>query len=568
VVFKGLFGRFHKKEEASEQAPVLGMDGWVELSQGRLIVHDPREEGRYATLTPEPGVRLWVNEEEVTGPTVVTASDQIRFEVDVDPADFFTLHVSPDEMAVTLRITADPHRLCDTVALHGQNQVRLVPSSSAKARPRSANPKALILDRLRQLGIDERLIDEAAIERELQSPTGEEILIAAGREASPPVPGQWVWRLDEWSMAEAGQVIASYQGGQPNRPRITVMGKEQKIYEEIPEPQAYLAGNGTRLLPGGRLVASASGRARAMPSPQGLRVHIFPVEEVHGDLTTDLETEADLLVHGSIIGAKVKTKGEILVSGNVDRAELRAEVITIRGAVQESRLATVDPGHYLPLRAELKFMEGRIESMREMVAANKAIPEEAFRDVSNLIRAMRRKAEQIGITHPDWLAVAEDVAKVFLSAQTTAGFDLPTAGRLLLALNKLTKAADQLSSAPRSISVRSISAVTAWAARDINIAEKAGSATLLAGGQIKTPEEAVLTQVELVAAGGAELGVLSTVRGSAPVMIRTGGRLEIAEAQVGTVIEFGADHKEFKADLLKVAVGINARGQLLIRQRD
>lgn len=568
MVFDRLFGRLNKKEEAPEGAPTQGADGYVEMAGGRLVVADPRQDGRYATLTPEPGVRLWVNEEEVSGPTVVTASDQIRFEVTVDPADFFALHVAPDEMSVLLHLTADPHRMPDTVTLQGRSQVHLIPGSSAKARPRSNNPKGMILERCRVLGINERLIDEGALERELAAPSGQEIVIARGQEANPPIAGQWVWRLDAWSMAEAGQVVADYQGGQDARPRITVLGKEQKIYEELPKPQEYLAGNGTRLLPGGRLVASATGRARALPSPQGLRVHIFPVQEISGDLTQDLAAEADLLVQGSIIGCKVSAKGEILVSGNVERAELRADVITVQGAVAESRLNTVDPGSYLPLRAELKYMETKIEAMRETVAANKAVSEEAFRDVSQVIRAMRRKAEQLGINHPDWLAVAEEVAKVFMSAQGMVGIDLPTAGRLLLALNKLTKAADAVATAPRSLTARSLSAVTAWVGRDIIVQEKIASATLLAGGQVRTPEEAIITQAEIVVAGGAEIGVLSTVRGSAPVTIRTGGKLEIAEAQVGVVLEFGADRKEFKADLMKVGVGINNRGQLLIKQRD
>lgn len=566
MVFDRLFGRLNKKEEAPEAAPAHGVDGFVEWSGGRLVVYDPKEDGRYATLTPDTGVRLWVNGEEVNGSTVVTASDNLRFEINLDPADFFTLQVAPDEMTATLRLTADPHRMPDTVTLQGRSQVLLAPGCSTKARPRSNNPKAIILEKARLLGIDGRMIDEEALERELAAPSWDEVIIARGQEASPPIAGQWVWRLDAWAMAEAGQVIADYQGGQEARPRITVMGKEQKIHEDLPKPQEYLAGNGTRLLPGGRLVAAATGRARALPSPQGLRVHIFPVTEVQGDITQDFTADADLLVQGSVIGCKVTAKGEIFVNGNVERAELRADVITIEGAAAESRLFTIDQGSYVPFRSELKFMEAKIESMREIVAANKAIPEETFRDVSNLIRAMRRKAEQIGITHPDWLAVAEDVAKVFMSAQSTAGFDLPTAGRLLLALSKLTKAAESTAAASRTVSARSLTAVTAWVGRDVIVTEKVASSTVLAGGQIKTPAEGLITQSEIVAAGGADVGVLSTVRGTAPVTIRTGGRLEIGEAQAGVVLEFGADRKEFKADLLKFAVTLNQRGQLLIHR--
>jgi hypothetical protein len=533
---------------------------------GHLVVHDPAENGRYATLTPDPGIRLWINDEEITDPTAVTASDHIRYEVAVDPSQFFEVAMSDDEMTVELVLTADPNRMPDTVNIAGRHQVHLVPGYSTKARPRSGNARQQILDKLHALGVEYGL-QESVLDSELATPSGHPVVVAQGQEAQAPSPGQWVWKLDQWSMVEAGQVIAAYQDGQENKPRITVTGKTTRVYDDLPEPHVYLAGNGTRIVPGGRLVASATGRARAVPTPQGLRVHIFPVERIDGDLTGQLEAKADVIVMGNVFAAKVNTTGEFLATGNVEKSEIHADVITVRGAVTESKLYTVVNGHYVSLRAEFAWMNQRIEAMREAIHNHRPVTEEMFRDVQSFIRALRRKAEQMGVDHPDYIASGDDVAKVFLSAQAVSAVDLPTAGRLLMALGKLLKGAEQTMGA-HDVKAGSLAHVTVWAGRDITVQEKVSVSSLFAGGSIHTPETALLSLRELVAAGECKVGTLSSVRGTAPVTIRAGGRIEATEVQVGCAFEFGADRKEFKSDLQSVLAGTNARGQLVIKHKD
>lgn len=567
MVLKGIFNRLGRKDE--EQLPAAGdnNDGWVELVNGRLVVHDPGEDGRYATLTPEAGIRLWINDEEISEPTAVTAQDRIRFEVAPDPLGFFELRVSDDSMSVEMAVTADPVRLPDTVAVAGRHQARLQPGYSSRAKHRPVPARQIILDRLRSLGV-EFGIDEAAIDRGLSEATGNPVVIARGQQAEAPTPGQWVWRLDEWSMVEAGQVIASHQEGTPNRPRITVKGEATRVYEDIPEPQVYLAGNGTRLVPGGRLVASASGRARAVPTPQGSRVHIFPVHRVEGDLEGELQVQADVIILGNVKNARITSTGECYVTGNVEKSEIRAEVITIRGAALESNLFTVPQGHFVVLRAELNWLQQKVEAMREAIHNHKPITEEAFREASAFVRALRRKAEQMGINHPEYTAAMEEVSRVFMGAQALSGIDLPTLARMLMGLVKLHKAAEHTASGARDVRVHALGHTTVWAGRDIHVEEKVGGSYLFSGGAVRTPAKATLSQTELSAAGDVIVGTLASVRGTAPVSIRFGGRVEATEAQAGCALEFGTDRKEFKSDLMKIAAAVNARGQLIVRQRD
>lgn len=564
MVFRGLFDRLGRRKEEGSDLPLrAGGDGWVELVNGRLVVHDPVADGRYATLGPESAVRLWINDEPADGPTAVTASDRIRFEVQPDPGSFFELRIAPDEMSVELLFTADPARLADTVTVVGVHQARLQAACSSRARPRPGSPRQAVLDRLKSMGATFGLV-EAALDREVGAPTYQPVVIATGQEADAPTAGQWVWRLDQWSVVGAGQVIADYQAGKPNQPRITVTGQSTREHDDLPQADVYLAGNGTRLVPGGKLVASASGRARAVPTPQGYRVHLFPVQRIEGDVEGELEAGADVIIHGNVRGARITAAGEVVVTGNVERSELTAEVLTIFGSVSESRLCTIPAGHFLPLAAEIGWIQHRIEAMREGILGQKAVKEEAFREVQTFLRSLRRKAEQMGVTHPDFIAAGDEIARVFLGAQGMSGLDLPAAGRMLISLGKL-KGADH---SARTVRVASLSHTTVWAGKDIHVTEKVAGSSLFCGGAIQMPETATLSQSELVAAGDVTVGILSSVRGTVPVTVRAGGRILAEEVQVGCVFEYGADHKEFKSDLLRVAAAANSRGQLVVRQRD
>lgn len=565
-MLKGILDRLGKKEQQAVEPAVASKDGWVELASGRLVVHDPAEDGRYATITPSGCVRLFVNDEEVREATAVTASDRIRYEVASDPVQFFQLTVSPDGMAVTLVLTADPHKIPDTVVVEGRHQVRLGHDYSPRARSRPFVPKQLILEHLMRQGIVFG-VDEAAVQAEVANPTWQPAVIARGQEARPPVQGRWEWRLDDLSLTEAGQVIAEYDGERPNLPRISVMGERSSIYEDLPQPSGYLAGNGTRIVQPGRLVASASGRARPVPAPQGQRVHIFPVRHVEGDLSGNLEVQADLIISGSVHGAHLISTGEILVQGGVHGSRLEAETITVMGAAVESQLITMPTGHCAPLRAELAWVSEKLRAMRSALHNHQPITEEIFREVSGFVRGVRRRAEQLQVQSPEFTAISEDLAKVFMGTQNWTAIDLGVLGRLLTGLEKVLKAADQMAAGARDVRARSLERATVWAGRDLLVEERIHACTICAGGGVRSREAGVLSQVDMLAGGPVRLGTLSTSRGSTPVTIRGTADVEVAEAQMGTVFEFGAERRTFERDQYRIGVSVNAKGQLLFKQR-
>jgi hypothetical protein len=159
------------------------------------------------------------------------------------------------------------------------------------------------------------------------------------------------------------------------------------------------------------------------------------------------------------------------------------------------------------------------------------------------------------------------MAKIFLGAQGFQGLDLPTIAKVLISLGKLTKVAEQAVAA-RDVRAASLANTQVWAGRDVRVQEKVTTSGVFCGGGIYTPDTAALSQSELVAGGEVKVGVLASVRGTAPVVVRAGGRIEAAEVQMGCAFEFGADRKEFKSDIQAVLAGINAKGQLIIKHKE
>jgi hypothetical protein len=273
VIIQGVFPRFHRRRATAAEAAVIGCDGWVELADGRLVVHDPASGGRPATLIPEPGIRLWINGQEATDPTPVSAGDQVRYAVIPEPLDFFELGLTEDEMVAHLRLTADPYRIPDTVAAAGRHRVRLYPACSTRAEPRPMPPREAILDALAGMGVVFG-IDEAHLDQELGAPSGCTIIIARGQELEPAEPGRWVC-LPDGTAVETGQVVVACQGGHPVRPRITVTGKATPPVGAS-EPPLYRPGPGVRCVPGSRLVATQAGTVRVVPIRHGYRVTVTP----------------------------------------------------------------------------------------------------------------------------------------------------------------------------------------------------------------------------------------------------------------------------------------------------
>lgn len=568
MLFDKLLDRLGRKgngEQPVSSPPALppaDVDGRVELQDGRLIVHDPVGNGRFATLLPVGGIRLWINGVETEELAVVTAADEIHWETDSD--GFFHLAVADDGMAVTLVLTADPARLPDTVALEGPLPVRIRPGYSAQAPRRPQAARETILSELERLGVRFG-VDERAIGGELERPTYEPVVVARGQEAQPADPGEWAWRLDGLGMVEPGQMIAAHQGGRQGQARITVTGESTQVFAPGDLAVAYTAGQGTRLLPGGRLVAAASGRARAVPDGTGAsRVDVFPVHLVPGDLTTDLTASADIIVRGNIRKARVTTTGEVLVVGAVERSEINAAGIFVWGGVTLSSLYTMQPGHFAPLRGELGFFQRRVEELGDAETVAVQVKESWFKEAASFIGALREKADELRVVDPAFRAAIRELANHLIRSDASVTFNRMAAHSLSSRLNAVLDEAARASTSG-DVRAKSMAQTQVWASRDIYVEENLVGCSLYAGGSVETPPTATSSQTEILAAVEVKLGVLASLRGTGPVTVRS-RRIDAAEVQTGCVLGFGFEQKNIGADLFRVTCRVNNRGLLVIKQ--
>lgn len=565
MFFDKLFGRKGKVDEpavAASHTPVIDNDhGWVEIKGGRVVVHDPFDGGKFATVVAAGGVRVWINGEPLTDVTVVSASDEIRWEL--DPQQFFTLNIDDEQMTVTMVLIADPDRLPDTVVVDGQHPAMLRPGYSGTAARRQGSPRDSVLERLRSMGVTYG-IDESNIDRELAVRSYQPVPVARGQEAEPPSPGEWSWKLNPVGLVEPGQVIATHQGSHSGRPRVTVTGEEITIYERVDLTPAFSPGKGTRLLGGGKLVATASGRARAVAMAAGKRVDVNPVSIVDGDVTGELNSPGDVIVKGNIREARVTIGGELLVGGHVDRSEVRAAGIIIRGTVSLSKLYTLPEGHYTPMRGELGFIQRRAEELGDTGSVNPQVREAWFKELGAFVRGMRRRSDELQMHDPAFKTTLLELTKLVAQSDAFSSFNRTTAQAVTNLLNPLLEEAARRS-LEGDVRAKSMSQTTVWAGRDIFIDDSFVGCAFFCGGSLETPPKAQGSQSEIVAANEAKLGVLASMRGNAPVYVRS-RRVEATEIQVGCALEFGAERKELGADIFRVTTGINARGFMVIKQ--
>jgi hypothetical protein len=567
-VFNKLFKSTPRKEElpgAPSSVPDfgdLGDNGWVELTGGRLVAHDPVGDGRFATISAEGPVRVWINGEDVSGVSVVTSGDEIRWELNSDPGSFAEITLADDGMSATMKVTSDAIRLPDTITLSGQAPAVVRPGYSPRARQRIGSPKQHILDQMAVLGITAG-IDEAAIDRELADPTGRPAVIARGQEAVPFRSGRWVWRLNEWALTEPGQVVAISEGGQPAKPRTTVQGETVHVYQQPAEAEGFLAGKGTRLVGGTRIVAAMAGRAHRVPMNGAFQVDIVPVQTLNGSVDGELSAKADIIVRGNVLNAKITTPGEILVTGSVEKSELRAEGIVILGDVFQTLLMTLPTGHYLPLKAELQFIQHRVIGLRRLLEGDRHLREQLLKDMAIFVRALRRRADEMGVDHPAFQKVMADLARTFSTLDGGSVFTLATADVVLSQLEAMLNAPTPAGGSG-GVSARSMAHGRVWAAGDVEVEDRCSGCSIYAGGSMRTPPAAVVTQSDIVAGEQVQAGILATMNGATPVTIRA-RRAEVEEVQPGAAFEFGASRRDFKVDKGRTMAGINASGQILVK---
>lgn len=327
-----------KKETPEAIKPRIGL---AEVKDGRVIVHNPTENNKYAVIAPGEGVTLFINEQRVETDSFVSATDDIRVELKYDePESYFDLKVSRDKV---------------------EAYIRYINRSGAKYRLKDESPKSKLiltvevediieaphrsLDELKEF-LQRKKIVRGIIEENLvavlENPNSRDAYLVARGEL--PVDGKdayvrYLFEEKQASLAEAGL----FEHGRlvsviPGEVIAVKVHKEEgqdgwDIYgEKIPHKGALdceiKVKRGCEIVKGGEeAVSLISGRPFLENMGQSAILSVEPIYVVQevSPTTGNIKFAGDVEVKGDVRdGCCIEADGNVEVYGNVSRATVKA----------------------------------------------------------------------------------------------------------------------------------------------------------------------------------------------------------------------------------------------------
>lgn len=346
-------------------------DGLAWISKGNILVRDPEEGGRNATVSCAPGLSLYVNGVLQAGTVPVRSSDDIEVKLEKrEIAGKYRLIITADKMEAYMFInparTMTP-RLDDR---DPQHHLELKPSFHAELK------SPVSLDQVRKLMAEAGVvngIDLSGMLEFIRNPERRKVTLARG---TPPEPGEDerleilfsqvenytpavkengkvdFYEVKRTIFVEEGTLMAVKHPGIPGRPGFNLFGIEV-------QPPAYRKvilnlGKGACLdEEGSRVLAKKTGRPVVKRSGQ---VYFLDVEDVmihEGDVnikTGNLRFKGSLLVvRGNVWESMtVQATGLIIIDGIVTGARIIAnDNIRINGNCVGSTVSAGISDEYL-----------------------------------------------------------------------------------------------------------------------------------------------------------------------------------------------------------------------------
>jgi hypothetical protein len=340
------------------QHKLLPNDGYIFTKNGRIFVMDAQAGGRQPTLISSPFIEITVNGVPAVNTAVVTASDDIAWQVVRLPHKPYELACSEDGMAVTLTVRAE-NMIRPTLR---ETAPCLFYSPELEETPRT-DWNELESDILREL--EEMRVQSSCVKREwiipaMMEQSGHPVMIAEGIPAKPGRDGYVETYfanatesvITEWNKAvnyREHTLIPSVEPGTPlGKIHLAVPGEAgvDVFGRHVPPPQVsevvVRLRRNVEMNENGQIVALKAGR----PSLTGEKIKYFDIQTVYtvaGDVdlsTGNVYFNGDVVVQGDIQeGMRVEASGNIYVFGSAHHATIvSAQNIYVRGHVTKCQL--------------------------------------------------------------------------------------------------------------------------------------------------------------------------------------------------------------------------------------
>jgi uncharacterized protein (DUF342 family) len=349
-----------KDKLPNQQKTVSENDGYVTITDGKIIVKNPDKGGKYPTLEVGENIELIVNGQKVDGKTVVVEEDLIQINCPVkEPELISNLEVSKDKMNAYFtvnRISGCNYGLCDcSPAL----SVMVTTQVKEKTSPPSLQ-KADIIELLKEKGINFG-VQADAINKIINcsNETIEKVLLATGQQTTDSINAEidYVFKnklvTEEeyvnpykgkmYLSVDTGEVLAVKKLAVPGKHGINIFG--ETILPKQPEDVPLVAGFGVKLIKNGTVAVSTIAGRPVLEGHRTKKLVVLPVFQIAGNVDIsigsinfngDIEVFGDVLegfrlvagknifVHGNVIQAELNANGEIVVQKNIISSRVNA----------------------------------------------------------------------------------------------------------------------------------------------------------------------------------------------------------------------------------------------------
>ncbi|MBE6044680.1 MAG: DUF342 domain-containing protein [Clostridium thermopalmarium] len=326
--------------EVEEEKPKENINGSISIKDGKIVVKNPKEGGNPACINPNKEVKVFVNGEEIKNKVEVFESSKIEFFFDENTAERkLDINISPDKMKAYINIYYIPQNIYD---IEDSEEVHeLTPKLRLKEQifPPIYTVEE-IKEQLRLAGVKFGIL-ESVLEGLTELKNVNNLLVAKGQEPLDATDDILDLKFDKnedkklvednrgridyksigyVNTVKKGQVLAVKIDGREGKDGIDVKGgvKRHKIAKRI----KLKAGEGCEFKDENTIVASIEGK----PSISGNVISVHKVHEVSKDVdikTGNIDFTGDVIIYGNIKeGMEVRAGHNLIVNKNVEHAKL------------------------------------------------------------------------------------------------------------------------------------------------------------------------------------------------------------------------------------------------------
>ena len=343
-----------EEKEKSNEILSKKYEGTVRIQDGKIIVKNPKEDGKPATVLVKDGMDVKINGERVIKRAEVYEDSIIDISLNSEIASRnLTISTSKDNVKAYVSVFYNPEKIYELKDKIESNELTL-----EKVLKHTKMPPSYTLEEVREelsnKGIIINIIEENI--QKLVEKNCKDILVAKGLEPIHEKDDVIEYRfsvdgiekkLKEDSMGNVdfksigaveavkkGDILAIKHVSNPGRDGVDINGRLLKYKNG--KKIRIIAGSGCELK-GNEIIATIEGK----PYVKNNIFYVYKVYEVRSDVdltTGNIEFIGDVLIHGNIKeGMKVSVGNSVTINKNVERAKVEGRGnITIKGNIISS----------------------------------------------------------------------------------------------------------------------------------------------------------------------------------------------------------------------------------------